>query len=156
MKKIGISGIPSSGKTTLARALANDCRDKNVELVNEYARTYMSKHKSIDTIWEQIIVTNKQIDWEESICDNVDLMITDSPIYLGFLFGIDLIDFDNSKDLIAYNTLFKKLVSLKNRYDVVFRVRRDLHFDEEWRIKSNSTLLGIFKMFGQKNVVEIN
>jgi len=166
MKKIGISGIPGSGKTTLARALASTCTGKNVELVSEYARRYISKHKSIDTIWEQIIVTNKQIEWEDSIIGQVDLMITDSPIYLGFLFAMDLVIFENQKDIIAYNSLFKRLTGINNRYDIIFHlepvldpkvdgVRPELHFVEEWRKRSNSTLLGLFNMFGQKNVIVI-
>ncbi|MDD5650483.1 MAG: AAA family ATPase [Candidatus Nanoarchaeia archaeon] len=166
MKRIGISGIPGSGKTTLARALASACIDKHVELISEYARSYISKHRSIDTIWEQIIVTSKQIEWEDSVVQQADFMITDSPIYLGFLFAMDLVLFENPKDLIAYNYLFKRLLNLNSRYDIIFHldpsvepkddgVRPDLHFDAQWRQKSNTDLLGIFKMFGQQNVVEI-
>ncbi len=166
MRKIGISGIPGSGKTTLARALASACINKHVELISEYARSYISKHRSIDTIWEQIIVTNKQIEWEDSVVQQADLLVTDSPIYLGFLFAMDLVLFENPKDLIAYNYLFKKLMNLNSRYDIIFHlnpilelkddgVRPDLHFDEQWRQKSNAALLSIFKMFGQHNVVEI-
>lgn len=166
MIKVGISGVPGSGKTTLARALASGC-NKNVELVSEYARSYISKHKSIESVWEQIFVTNKQIEWEDSIVKKADLLITDSPIYLGFLFTIDLMDFDNPKDLIAYNYIFKKLIVLNNRYDIVFHlnpvfnvkedgVRPALHFDKQWRNESNSRLLALFKTFGQKNIVVIN
>lgn len=168
MKRIGISGIPGSGKTSLARSLASACGKhfKNVELISEYARQYISKHKSIDTIWEQIRITDKQIEWEDNIVGRTDILVTDSPIYLGFLYAIDLVKFDCAKDIIAYNDLFKKLTRLNNRYDVVFHlnpviepvndgVRPELHFDKQWREKSNSIVLNLLSMFGQKKIVEI-
>jgi len=168
MKRIAISGIPGSGKTSLARGLASACCGtlKNVELVNEYAREYISKYKSVDTIWEQLRITEKQIEREDNIVSKTDILITDSPIYLGFLFAIDLVDFDNAKDVIAYNDLFCKLTALRNRYDLIVHlypvigpvedgVRINLHFNEQWRSKSNSILLNQLGMFGQKNIIEI-
>jgi nicotinamide riboside kinase len=170
MKKIGISGVPGSGKTSLARALSAACRHsddfKNVELVSEYARRYISKHSSIETIWEQYRITEKQIEWEDSIVDSTDILITDSPVYIGFLYSFDLVNFQNPKDLMVYNDLFKKLSKLGNRYDLIVHlapviqpiedgVRPALHFDKTWRDKSDSSLLTIYRMFGQKNVIEI-
>lgn len=167
MIKVGISGIPGSGKSTLARALAGSfCGKKSVELVSEYAREYLSKHKKIDIIWEQLWVTEKQIEREENIVQNVEILITDSPIYLGFLFASDLVDFKNKKDLVAYNELFEKLINLNNRYDYIFHLNPDIkpvkdgvrpaeHFDEVWRLHANSSILSNFKVFGQDNVIEI-
>lgn len=169
MKRIGISGIPSSGKTSLARSLASACGKKyrHIELISEYARQYKSKHKSIDTIWEQIKITDTQIEWEDNVASKTDLIITDSPIYLGFLYAIDLVNFENTKDIIAYNDLFKRLSQLSNRYDFVAHlnpvlqsvedgVRDELHLNSKWREKSNSILLNLFNMFGQKNIVLID
>lgn len=121
MKRIGISGIPSSGKTSLARTLASACskKYKYIELISEYARQYISKHKSIDSIWEQIKITDTQIEWEDNVATKTELIITDSPIYLGFLYAIDLVKFNNPKDIIAYNDLFKSLTQLSNRYDLI-------------------------------------
>jgi len=169
MKKIGISGVPGSGKTSLARALASSCRldgYKNVELVSEYAREYISKHGLVESVWEQCRITDKQLEWEESVNKKADIMISDSPIYMGFLYAIELVDFSRSKDVMCYNDLFKKLTKLSNRYDFVVHlnpdirpveddVRQKLHFDENWRQESNSKLLNIFNMFGQKNVFVI-
>jgi nicotinamide riboside kinase len=171
MIKVGISGVPGSGKTSLARALASTCRRdeqyKNVELVSEYARSYISKHGSIDHLWEQHRVTEKQIDWEDSICQSTDILITDSPIYIGFLYAIELVDFSKSKDVMLYNDLFKKLTNLGNRYNLIVHldptlepvedgVRPAQHFDKIWRETSNSSLLSILSMFGQKNVKVIS
>jgi len=168
MKRIGISGVPASGKTTLARALASAlCGKLNVELINEYARTYLFKYKSIDSIWEQIRVTEKQIELENNISDKTDIIITDSPIYLGFVFSMDIVNFNRDKDILAYNDLFNKLSLLNNRYDYIFhlcpvidplkdKVRPDLHYDQEWRDRTNSIILSVFNFFGQKNIVVIS
>ncbi|MDD5649372.1 MAG: AAA family ATPase [Candidatus Nanoarchaeia archaeon] len=166
MKIIGISGIPGSGKTTLARALASACcnKFKNIELISEYARQYIIQNKSIDSIWEQLTITDKQIEWENSVSESTEVLITDSPIYLGFLYAIDLVKFNNVKDIIAYNRLFEKLIKLNNRYDLIFHlesvislvndgVRCDQHLNDKWRTESSFILMSLFKIFNQKNII---
>jgi len=171
LKKIGISGVPGSGKTSLARSLSSSCRKikgvKSVELISEYARNYISKHSAIEHIWEQYRVTEKQIEWEDNICPKTDVLITDSPIYLGFFYAINLVDFRNSKDILIYNDLFKKLSNLNKRYDLLIHlepvievvddgIRPELHFDSKWREESNSMILNVFSLFGQKDVIKIS
>jgi deoxyadenosine/deoxycytidine kinase len=167
MKLIAISGVPGAGKTSLARALASECRHhdrfKNVELVSEYARRYISKHGSIDHIWEQYRITEKQLEWEESVSKETDLLISDSPIYLGFFYAKSLVDFNDPKEVMIYTDLFKRLVKLSNRYNLVIHldpvlepirdgVRPDLHFDPNWRKESNDSLFTIYSVFGQKKI----
>jgi len=167
MKIIGISGVPGAGKTSLARALASECRHmekfKNVEIVSEYARRYISKHGSIDHIWEQYRVTGKQLEWELSIVKETDLIITDSPIYLGFLYAKSLVNFKDEKEVMIYTDLFKKLVKFSNNYDLIVHlnpvfipvkdgVRPEIHFDLKWRQESNDSLFTIYSIFGQKNI----
>ena len=64
MLRIGIVGVPGAGKTTWARLIASECRSidklKSVELVSEYARRYLSKHSSIDSLFEQYRILEKQ------------------------------------------------------------------------------------------------
>jgi nicotinamide riboside kinase len=167
MKLIGISGIPGAGKTSLARALASECRHdkrfKNIELVSEYARRYISKHGFIEHIWEQFRITEKQIEWEDSIHEETDLIITDSPIYLGFFYAKSFVNFRDPKEVMIYTDLFKRLIKLNNRYDLIIHldpilqlirdgVRSKLHFDQKWREESNGALFAIYSIFGQKNV----
>lgn len=95
MIRVGFIGTPGSGKTSTARALASQCRRidalNNVEIVSEYARRYISKHGSIDFLWEQYRILHKQLEWETSVeNDNLDLLITDSPIFVGFAYCLDL------------------------------------------------------------------
>jgi deoxyadenosine/deoxycytidine kinase len=167
MKKIGISGVPGAGKTSLARALSSECRHtakfKNVEIVSEYARRYISKHGSIDHVWEQYRVTEKQIEWEQSISEETDLLVTDSPIYLGFFYAKSLVNFKEPKEVMFYTDLFKRLIKLNNRYDLIIHldpvldpvkdgVRRELHFDPKWRSESNISILTIYSIFGQDKI----
>jgi nicotinamide riboside kinase len=178
MVKIGVVGVPGSGKTTLSRAIAARCRGisslKHVELVQEYARRYLAKHGEVTSILEQYRILEKQLEWEESVCNSkLDIMITDSPLFLGFLYCCELPK-SNSKEVTFFNDVFKKMVKLNYptpRYDIIFHlnpvlkpvrdgVRAELHFNEQWRDKADSMIkatMNIFKpvqffVLGQKGL----
>ena len=166
MIRVGIVGVPGSGKTTLSRAIASKCRGikdlRNVELVQEYARRYLSKHGNITSILEQYRILKKQQEWEDSISnDKLDIMLTDSPLFLGFIYSCNLPK-RNSKEIMFFNDVFKEMIKLnypKPRYDIIFHllpvlkpvddgIRLEEHFDEAWRkeadIMIKSTMI-IFK-----------
>ena len=164
MYRIGIIGVPGAGKTSLCRAVTSACRRleglKRIELVSEYARRYISKHGPCEDIWEQYRIMEKQIEWEDSVPeDSTDIMITDSPVHLGFLYASELLT-NRPKDIMVYNDIFKKLTKLNEtqpRYDVIFRlppiiepvedgVRSSLHFNKAWREESDQQLRFIFQM----------
>ncbi len=167
MIRIGFSGVPGSGKTTCARALAAYCRNfprlKNIELVSEYARRYITKY-GIDSLWDQIRLVNKQVDWENSLSDKIDIVITDSPIFLGFVYAMELRkDSSNEKETMLMNDLFKILNkhNCPPRYDIIFHfppilkavedgVRPKSNFDEKWRTETNDKLINCFKIFPPK------
>jgi nicotinamide riboside kinase len=165
MLKIGFTGVPGSGKTSLSRIVASKCRGinnlKNVELVQEYARRYISKHGEITSLMEQYRVLEKQYEWETSVCnDKLDLMLTDSPIFLGFIYCCDLPK-NNSKEIMFFNDIFKKMVKLNypiSRYDIIFHleptikpvddgIRSSLQFNEKWREKANLMIKATFNIF---------
>ena len=166
MVKVGLSGCPGSGKTTLSRAIASKCRNinnlKQVELVNEYARRYISKHGPIDSIFEQYRILEKQLEWENSVCnDELDLMITDSPVFLGFIYCCELPK-GNSKEIMFFNDVFKKMVKVnypKPRYDIVLHlspgshkviddgVRISDHLDDSWRCKADTIIRSTMEIF---------
>lgn len=169
MLRIGFSGIPSSGKTTMARklaaALAND--HPVVELVSEYARMYRVKYGEIESIQDQFKILDKQLEWEEEISPSVDVMITDSPIFLGFLYSLDLRNPCSQKDTTWLNDLFRKMCKHNTpiRYDFVFHlppreaiddsVRDKRHLTESWRRDSDALMRSIFRIFPAKNFIEL-
>jgi len=175
--KIGFCSVPGSGKSTLARALAEKCRRldsklKNVELVQEYVRQYISKYGIPENVWEQIRIFNKQLSWENSaINDKTELLITDSPIFLQFAYATELVDWNDKKSALAYRDLFKMLCEVNSppRYDILFYlkprkeiiddgIRAKSHIsDETWQKNMDMKLKIIFNdMFKSKKIIELN
>lgn len=161
MMRIGFCGIPGSGKTSTSRGVAAFCRriDKlnNIELVPEYARRRIAKYGPIDDINHQFRILKKQLEWEDSV-GNVDLVITDAPLFMGFMYATSIQNNDEKTDPIFYNDLFKEMVKLNspNRYDIMFHippkvkpvadgVRSAIQFDDEWREDNDNFLRVIMK-----------
>ena len=172
MYRIGFVGVPGTGKTSTARALSAFCRRnerfKKVELIAEYARRHIDKYGPIDSIADQYKIMEEQIGWEDTPSkEDIDLMVTDSPVHLGFLYVIEY-DRKSKKDIMYTNDIFKRLnkVNMPPRYDLIFHlppilkpvkdgVRADIHFDEEWRAKADIKIQFIFDLFPPRKIVSI-
>jgi len=171
MKRIGIVGIPSTGKTTLARHLAGSLagsKFKNIELINEYARGYISKYGFTTSPAEQLLILDNQLKAEDSLPEQTDLLITDSPIFLGFMYGLDIAEEGNMKDAKYINSLFSKMNNLNQpkRYDIIFYlpdkltkqedgVRPEQHLDPVWRKEAEKKLNATFTIFPSTHYIEI-
>ena len=168
MLKIGFSGLPSTGKTTLTQAVNLELKasyDLNrVELVSEYARSYIRKYGPIESISEEYRLVDIQQEWEDLINpDNVDVMLADSPIQLAFLYATEL-NTGTPKSQMMISDIFKKISHLtaKKPYDIIFHlpedgipividdVRDECIKDKEWRIQSDAFTKSLFKMFPPK------
>ncbi|MFA5037418.1 MAG: AAA family ATPase [Candidatus Izemoplasmatales bacterium] len=166
MVRIGFTGVPGAGKTSLARGVASSCRGiqslKNLELCAEYARRYIAQYGSIESIWEQYRILNKQVNWENAVGE-VDLLITDSPVFMGLAYA-SLMNTRSEKDAMILGDIFKALTKLDRpepRYDIIFHlppklqpvddgVRPKSNFDPEWRRKMDSQITSVFTFFCPK------
>lgn len=168
MYRIGIAGVPCSGKTSLARALSGFCiteqRFSKVELTSEYAREYIARYGSIESVWDELLILENQLDWENRFSE-VDLTITDSPIQLIYVYALQLKK-DSIKDTLVMERILRKINNLGPRYDVVFYlppvikpikdgVRPDIHLDEVWRTKTDGMIKSVFEVFPPKKFVEV-
>ena len=157
----------------MARGLAAECRNhpelKNVELVSEYARRYISKHGPVESVMEQYRVLEKQVEWEDSVCnDKLDIMISDSPIYIGFLYCV-ILPKNTSKEVMFFNDIFKKMVKLNYpipRYDIIFHlspklkpvddgIRLPEHLTDSWRLEADAMLRAINQIFKPASISEV-
>jgi len=162
MIKIGFTGLPGSGKTTIVRSLAADLSKNNfVETVDEYARVYISRFDSSPSVSEQYLVTEKQMEKEELV--KADILLTDSPVFLGFYYANDMAT-RSEKDIYYVSELFKKIQKWhsNNPYDIVFHlepniqpkedgVRPSHQFDSEWRENANIAIKAYPIIFKAKN-----
>lgn len=167
--RIGFSGAPGSGKTSTARLLSARLRQqhKNLELVNEYARRYISKYGKIESISEQFRIYKKQLDLEDSV-NNAEIIITDCPVFIGFFYSLELRDLNSQKDILWMNDLFKEMtkINIPQRYDIIFHVppkikpvkdgiRAEHQFEDEWRDKADQKIKFIFELFPPKKFYQI-
>lgn len=171
MKRIGFVGVPGAGKSSLARGVAAQSYNQigKVELVQEYARRYISKYGAINQVSDQYKVMQKQLEWENSIpADSTDVAITDSPVHMGFLYAMEMRDVTCIKDTMYVNDIFKTMNKLNcpPRYDIIFHlpplwtpsedgIRPRQHFEDEWRTEADLKIQFIFKLFPPKQFVTI-
>jgi nicotinamide riboside kinase len=170
MLKIGVSGVPSCGKTTLARKLAGSLREKTqyktIELVSEYARSYITQYGPLKSIYEQLIIFQRQLDKEKKIHNGTEILITDSPIFLSFSYATELLDHNDPKQIKVVTELFESMMKLNigRRYDIIFHllptttpikdgVREEHQLDPKWREEQNARILACFDLFKPKNLI---
>jgi nicotinamide riboside kinase len=161
---IGITGVPGSAKTSLARALtakmrtAADMQYRNVELVEEYAREYICNRGAPKFLWEQYNITRTQAEWEDRVPASVDYVITDSPLVLGLIYGEDLVDRANVKETQLLVDYFNLVNRRAGRYDLIIHmgthyvpdvdgVRPEQHLDTAWRKKKDTRIIHWLEFF---------
>lgn len=109
-KIINLFGGPGSGKSTTAALLFGRMKllGYNCELITEFAKR-LTWEKRYTTLNNQAYVFGKQLHYLDNVVDQVDYIITDSPILLSAIYAPE--DYEESFD--------KFVLDVFNRYNNV-------------------------------------
>ena len=124
---IGICGGPSSGKTTLSRALTNELclLGHNAEQVTEYARFHTARCSQYPVnhprdLLYQYMVLEKQLEWENAIPQTMEYVVSDSPVIIGMIYTHALTNFEDYNQVAFYHLHYQHILQHKNRYNPLF------------------------------------
>lgn len=142
---------PSSGKTTAALELTAALKKAgyNVEYVAEYAKELVLENRT-DELNDQKKVTDEQYRRFDRIRNSADVIVTDSPILLGLVYGDGKIDDDYAKQIRSYYDSFDNFNMLITRpKDATFQTEGRVHDEKQsieldGKIKSMLDTQGVF------------
>lgn len=114
---VGFAGQPGAGKSTIAAAIFSVLKKNgvNAELVTEYAKDKTWEH-NMCALRCQEYVFGKQ-SYKLARCrDDVDVIVTDSPLFLGLMYKTDPV-LDESFDKVVINVFnsYNNMVYFVNR-----------------------------------------
>lgn len=123
--KIGIVGAPSAGKTSTAANLTlllkNDTKYACYH-VTEFATDFLQKHSHEITMVEQLIFLHEQIKREHFASLKSDIVITDSPVFLCYIYARNLNNQSPSHTL-AITYIYDNILSHMRTYDCIILKR---------------------------------
>jgi nicotinamide riboside kinase len=138
-KLVGFLGAPSSGKTTLAGAMKEYayCHGNiATDVCTEYAREFVFNYGYPTHAYTQYRITSKQIQREEILKKgNSEYIFTDSPVWLGWIYGLLHLKRDSDKEIhAAVCDMYEMfVVSQVNRYHAVFYIKNEQPEDDGCR-----------------------
>ncbi len=134
MQRIGICGGPSTGKTTLARALVNRLNlvGHNAEYITEYARYHINMCKQHGVFdrepLHQAVILYNQLKIENSVPEEVDFMITDSAVTMYPVYGWMLSDPNNYNHRQFFLQLYEQIIEQHDRYSHILYVPQNIPY----------------------------
>ena len=114
---INLFAGPSAGKTTAALELTAALKKKgfNVEYVSEYAKELVLENKT-ELLKNQVHVTDEQFHRLDRLRNSgVEIIVTDSPVLLGKVYGEGKISREYGKKLLTYHNSFDNFNLFVNR-----------------------------------------
>lgn len=127
---VGFVGAPSAGKTTLARAVANEAglRGLSVEFVAEYARTYIQRFGGASSVFDQLLIFDGQARREDdAIGAGADLVVAETPVFTGYAYGLATMGRGASpREAEALEVLHRWIRKRVAVYDIVYYLPMEL------------------------------
>jgi nicotinamide riboside kinase len=117
--RIGICGPPSAGKTTMSHQLRR-LIDDSCECAKEYARHYIEKNGAPMHVFEQMLIIDGQRKWEMQLSRIYDVVISDSPLFLSYIYGRMLTDVSDCKQKSALVRLYELALEATDEYDAIY------------------------------------
>lgn len=160
MIKIGICGAPSSGKSTAAAGVFYNCKNKGilVELVQEFVREEINRGFELRSVADQFRIFMKQKEREDIVPSTINVLVTDSPIYLSLYYALDYArkTGETSDDNILF--LLEQVFQERDRYDHVIMLKRTKPYINDGTRKQtadesdniHNELCMLFDLFGIK------
>lgn len=99
-------------------------RGERAELVTEFIREELNRGFKLGSVADQFRIYMKQKEREDIIPDEINIMITDSPIYLSLYYALDYArraDNQNDENILF---LFEQIFKERNRYDILILLKR--------------------------------
>lgn len=142
---------PSAGKTTAALELTAALKKAgyNVEYVSEYAKELVLENRSGE-LADQKHVTDEQYRRFDRIRNSADIIVTDSPVLLGLVYGDGKINDEYKKQIRSYYDSFDNFNMLMTRpKDAPFQTEGRVHDESQsieldGKIKSMLDAQGVF------------
>ena len=126
MIKIGICGAPGAGKSSAAAGVFYNCKrtGRIVELVQEFVREEINKGFELHSVADQFRIFMKQREREDIVPESIDVLVTDSPIFLSLYYALDYArqTGESSDDNILF--LLEQVFKERDRYDYVIMLKR--------------------------------
>lgn len=101
------------------------------EVVREYARHFIEKYGQIETIMEQWHIYDGQTKWEAQAISNYDIVISDSPRFLPYIYALNLFDHDDPKSIAALVRLYELGVFSINDYTMIYLLKPPLVVEQD-------------------------
>mgnify|MGYP001064545783 CR=1 FL=1 len=124
---------PSSGKTTAALELTAALKKAgyNVEYISEYAKELVLEYRTAE-LNDQKHVTDEQYRRFDRIRTSTDVIVTDSPVLLGLVYGDGKIDDEYAKQIRGYYDSFDNFNMLMTRpKDATFQTEGRVHDEKQ-------------------------
>lgn len=123
MIKIGLLGAPGCGKSTLAAYVFAMLKDEGIdgELVTEYIREHINRHKKVPSITFQSVVYERQVEKEKILPKDMDFFVTDSPHILSYVYASIYVNYEDKDQVELLGDLYLKFLRYsREAYDLIY------------------------------------